>query len=275
MANPFAKVSPGQRLSISAAWYNAVTDLLLQSGLLEGGVGPSSVASFAGRLIVRVKNTGSVEIDRFKACCITGSLFEPATQSIEQPLVNLMTLTCLGAGETTERVPQIALALETIQPGKIGRASLIGTCPAIISVGNALHDSCDVTPGTEELVSTFGGPIPILYKESGTGTKTAIVLLGGRVGITVRAGKVTAAPSGETAIESCTYSIQPTGLGSGALMTSVTPWRPTNFPAGTLLTPAAVGSDALLIDFPIATGGVTTRVLLSELVGAEVCTPPA
>lgn len=272
MSNPYAKVTPGQQLRISASWYNAVTDLLLRSGLADGiGGGAASVSSFDGQLIVRVKNTGSAEIPRFMPCCITGSVFEPATQSIEQPLVNLMTLTCVRAGETAERVPQVAIVLETIQPGKIGRAALVGACPALISVGNALHDSCDVTPGNGKLVSMYGGSFPILWKESGTGDKTAIVMLGGRVGIVVRAGKVTEAPSGETAIESCVYKIQPTGLGSGALMTSVTPWRPTSFANGTKMIPASVGDDALLIDFPIIAGGVTTKVLLSEKASNDDC----
>ena len=270
--DPFKKVKSGDELRISASLWNriisAVVSLEAQNQL---GTDAALVNGSQQQLVVRVKNIGTVEIPRFRPCSLESSLFIPSTQSIELPLINALTITGRTTAEVSGRVPQVGITLETIQPGAMGRAAMTGYVHTTLDVGDALHDSADVVPGQTRLATCYGGVYPVVWKDTGTGEKSAIISLERRLGIVVRAGKVTAAPSGETAIESCTYSIQPTGLTSSSLLTSVTPWRPTSFAAGTLMFPASVGDDVLLIDFPIAAGGVTTRALLAERVASEVC----
>ncbi|MFO0806683.1 MAG: hypothetical protein U0791_26555 [Gemmataceae bacterium] len=91
------------------------------------------------------------------------------------------------------------ITMEPIQGGSLGRAVASGLAVVQVSVSSASHWRAKPSAGvTANLVSTTSGGVPILWKESGTGTKWAMVLLdfGGdsrsadctRITATIRAG---------------------------------------------------------------------------------------
>jgi len=70
------------------------------------------------------------------------------------------------------------ITMEPIQGGSLGRAVASGLAVVQVSVSSASHWRAKPSAGvTANLVSAASGGVPILWKESGTGTKWAMVLL--------------------------------------------------------------------------------------------------
>jgi ribosomal protein L35AE/L33A len=78
---------------------------------------------------------------------------------------------------------KFCILLEPIAAGAIGQAVVSGVVPAKANVTDESHAFADVADGEADyLASSESGPAAILWKESGTGTKSAIVRLGGSSG---------------------------------------------------------------------------------------------
>jgi hypothetical protein len=66
---------------------------------------------------------------------------------------------------------------EPILAGKTGKAMLYGTMSVKLNISDEKHFCASGEYGTDKLVSCYDGPMKILYKESGTGEKWAVVSL--------------------------------------------------------------------------------------------------
>jgi hypothetical protein len=73
---------------------------------------------------------------------------------------------------------RFVILAEPLAAGEIGRAWASGVCQAWIDVTDEGHRFADIDDGSSVLVSRGTGAASILWKESGTGTKWAIVRLG-------------------------------------------------------------------------------------------------
>jgi hypothetical protein len=177
MPDPFAKVSPGQLFEPHATWINTLSDVArrhLQDKAL-GGQSP-----VAPRLpqpsIVQVKNNSGAAVPRFGALGLDGPLFLPPDNVDEFKRVRVF------SGVTpiayTHRVRFVVLR-EPLAEDVIGTAWLGGAAQVKLSIIDAAQSLATVKDAdATQLETTWGEGVPILWKESGTGTKWALVLLG-------------------------------------------------------------------------------------------------
>ena len=114
-----------------------------------------------------------------KIAAITGPVLNPATD-----LPGFMERTALLSHlpEVPADDGQFVIFLEPVPDGDMGMAVVAGVVPVQIDVVNAAHKYADVKhEDVSELQSRLVGAAEILWKESGTGTKWALVRLGGAV----------------------------------------------------------------------------------------------
>jgi hypothetical protein len=155
---------------------------------------------------------------------------------------------------------QGGICLEPIKSGGVGLVRVAGLVAGRVVVNDADHEYADVADdpaGPPE--SADAGPFAILWTESTSGTSraTLLVLPACPAGPRLVPGKITAASATtDTVASSVTYTAT-----SGLLeLTAATPYlRP--FASTQLITPAAVGSDCLMLG---DTAGGTSVLLLAQ-----------
>ncbi|MBX3355628.1 MAG: hypothetical protein KF724_08015 [Phycisphaeraceae bacterium] len=80
--------------------------------------------------------------------------------------------------DTDDPAVWTGIATTPIMPGKFGRVCLSGVTQAIVVVTDDEHTTGRLANGEPYLTSAVAGPASILWRESGTGTKKALVALG-------------------------------------------------------------------------------------------------
>lgn len=177
MADPYRKVQRGEKLRISARAYNGLLDLLR-----EGDAGGSGKAEGKTRQtgIVPVKNASDANLGRFAVLGIDGPLFTPDENSDffqrAAALRGIKPTQALHAGK-------FFVLAEPIAAGGVGRAYVAGVFPALVNVTDAGHGFADVADNSSDyLASASAGAAQVLWKESGTGVKLALVRIGGAGG---------------------------------------------------------------------------------------------
>jgi hypothetical protein len=96
--------------------------------------------------------------------------------------------------------------MEPLESGAVGRACVAGVCPVRLNVIDADHRYADVDDAAYTLKTSNTGGTRILWKESGTGTKWAMVLLGGSCGTAETPDEITPTFDDETA-DTATWDI--------------------------------------------------------------------
>ncbi len=84
-----------------------------------------------------------------------------------------------GVTLTADHVGKFVILAEPIKSGKIGLGWISGVCPAKISVVDTDHECADIVDGA--LKSCESGICQILWKDTGTGTKAAMLRFGGSI----------------------------------------------------------------------------------------------
>jgi len=132
--------------------------------------------SWPSGVIVPVKNATGSTVSRFHAMGIGDPLFTYADNA--QTFKNQLGFE--GKAMSSSYLGKFCVAQETIANGKIGLCMVQGVTPAEITVGDADDTHVDVdTAGGSKLVSDAGGGGLILHKPTGTGTKWAVIAIGG------------------------------------------------------------------------------------------------
>lgn len=170
------KVRAGDPLTIASSDWNPLLDVADKErrGLLSAGV-PRAYQSTGTGLVVPVKNSTEADVDRWGAVAIDGPLYTPTDN--EQGFVNTISLD--GVAMTSGYFGRFAVYQAAAPDGTIRPAMIQGITQVQLDVVHEDHDRCDVDPeGGSLLVSAFYGAGEILWKESGTGTKWAIIRIG-------------------------------------------------------------------------------------------------
>jgi hypothetical protein len=176
MGDGLTKVRSGEPLRFPAAAYNAFVDAALdyqrrQRNLLGR---PTSRALQAD--IILVKNTTDNDLDRFSVLGIDAPVFLPA----DAPETFANDIAVLGVSPTWNgHAGRFIILAEPLAAGAMGRAWAHGVCPTKLDVQNEAHGYADVADSLTTLRTATTGSARILWKEDGTGTKWAIVRLGG------------------------------------------------------------------------------------------------
>jgi hypothetical protein len=190
MAGRFPKIQRGAPLGevTGAAYHNAIRDAIAWVDAQRNGIGQGGAQKLrppAG--VVWIRNDASGNRDRFEVLGINGPAIEPIYNlgQFQQnfPLKGVAPAAGLHEG-------RFAITLEAIPNGEFGFAMLSGIIPCQVAIGDADEPNyniatlrADIVDGvTANLKVSAGGSAEVLWIESGTGTKWAIVRLGVRDG---------------------------------------------------------------------------------------------
>lgn len=171
------KVQDGQPLAIPAAAYNAFIDATrklkelehqIQRGLLNAR-GPQPA-------VVLVKNNSGGAVGRFGVLGIDAPLITPTANldTFKQQVV------LIGSTPTDDHRGKFIVLLEPLVSGAIGRAVIAGVvaCRCLFATGD--ETLADTETGDDTRLAALGnGSAKVLWKETGTGEKWAVVRLQG------------------------------------------------------------------------------------------------
>ncbi len=173
--DPFKKIRPGQRLpGIPSAPWNAMLDLVRE----RGGSALSGADPRLGNdsSVVRIHNTTGSDLNAHEAVGYSQPLFDVTTDPNQfkhnrpAPLV----------GEVLApefHIERWAVTIEPIASNMVGRAVVAGLAIAQINVVDAGHDRVDIAAANPVPQSAPLGAASIVWKESGVGTKWAVLML--------------------------------------------------------------------------------------------------
>jgi hypothetical protein len=187
----FSLLSPGQALDgiPSRAW-NSFLDAAefvrdARNQQIAGALGFSRASG-----VLRVKNSSGGDLNRFSVCAPSGIVFtqtDSAAGFYEEPVLTVTT------PAAADQLRGWCVLQEPIKSGLIGQAMFIGLTACQIDVVDSGDDFADsIASDSAKLQSGPFGSASILYKESGTGTKWAVVCIG-TPGVPLLIGKTNAA----------------------------------------------------------------------------------
>ena len=179
--NPFKKLCKGAEFQISSTAQNTLMDVAQRA---YGNAGQSVAAASGlggGHVVCRVLNNSGAAVGRFGILGLGGIAITP-TENLADFQSNPVILGAAPASPT--HVGRFAIALEPINAGIVGRCILSGVSVCQVNMAVSGQQWAEVLDSdATQLQSGQTGTAQILYAESGTGTKWAIVRIG-----TVRVG---------------------------------------------------------------------------------------
>ena len=128
--------------------------------------------------IVKVRNDSGVDVPQFGVLGIANSVFDPITDatSFRQQIVLSGVKPEIGLDDNGRFV----ICCEPVAMGQIGDAVIAGASPVQVMVGDETHLYADIDNAqTGYLKSAEMGPCLMVWRQSGTGLKWAIVKFGG------------------------------------------------------------------------------------------------
>lgn len=176
MAQTFSKVQSGEKLRIPAAAYNAFIDTALDLRRRQQAAQQNSTPEARQTGIILVRNDSGADRGRFDVLGISGVVITPTDNA--DAFKSKSGLTGVTPTEA-QHGGRFVVLLEPIASGKIGQACAAGVTVSRVDVTDADHLFADVSDGTAaQLKSGESGAAVILWKESGTGVKWAVVRIG-------------------------------------------------------------------------------------------------
>ena len=227
MGDALKKVQAGQPLSIPARAYNAFVDAAQDylDRREDQGTGSGRDVRHSG--IVLVKNSSGAARERFDVLGVSGILYSPSENLLgfkNQPVLTGVVPT------VADHAARFVISLVPLAEGAVGPALASGVAPVRVDVADEGHRYADVNDGAAgSLKSGARGAALILWKESGTGEKWAVVRLGlpsdplGGV-FAVKVTKDGGSAGSKDA--DCTFTYTVTDLAGNELGTTLAPKRP-------------------------------------------------
>lgn len=167
----YRRLRPGDGLeAISASAYNAMLDML-DAGLGNNTSGPSDSTGSSPFTSALVKNFTGSDLPAFGIVWLTAPLFLPS-----DVLANFQRRYVYSASKPQGPNSPFAVLLAKAGPDDLRPASLGGVAPVAINVTSAAHDRAfPIQDDATKLASGFAGSAEILWKESGTGVRQAVI----------------------------------------------------------------------------------------------------
>lgn len=171
----FPKVKPGDSYNPSARLHNALIDALAYVDSLRK-TGGAALDGPAALTWILCQNASGSDRTTNEILGLDAPPISPTDNPNEfrhRPTID---------GTTPAKAShwgRFGILLAPAKSAACARLALAGVVPVQLDVGHASHTHADVTDGdATKLTSGFFGAAQILWKESGTGTKWAIVRLG-------------------------------------------------------------------------------------------------
>lgn len=230
MPDPYRSYRAGEPAPRDAATFNAFASAARMARDAGRPLSPGDEPGAARRAdVVRVKNAAGTDLARHSILGIDAPLFLPADDEnafLREPAIR-------GVEPTSAHASAYVVLLEPALEDRVIRACVAGVCAARVDVTSTAHGYAVAKAGeTGHLASAGIGPAQILWRESGTGVKWALVRLGAApIGDVV--GKITgssiAAVSGSTESSGTVriYSRSSSGVRSDSGV-DVVAWNPSN-----------------------------------------------
>jgi len=179
MPDNLEHVQPGSPFAPSAATWNEFIDAAraVKANNLDAGRGPlDALFESSLKCLVKYDASSASTLSAFSVLGYSTPLISPATDAGSRLLANRRPV-FTGAVPTSAAKPFV-ITCEPIQGTALGRAITHGVAVVQVSIGSTSHARARPVVGTtSKLESCSSGGVPILWKESGTGTKWAMVLL--------------------------------------------------------------------------------------------------
>lgn len=185
MSDPFAKVTPGQRLAAlpAEAWNAFIDAAQANRRRLAANPGDAMPALNDGQ-IIRVKNTTDAELPRFSVLGLDGPIFEPETTA--PATLNEIAFAGIKPTAADHAGGRVAILLAPLVAGAIGPAQIDGACLCKIKAGEEVTAATIRMADVEEeqtahLLPAAGGLQVLWVAETGDADdlRWAIVRLGG------------------------------------------------------------------------------------------------
>jgi len=170
------RVQKGQPLRIKAADWNAAQDAAADLAARRNTFGRDWQATFKQTGIVRIRNDSGYDRDRFNVLGIDDTVIKP-DENLEE-FKNRIALIGVEPKDP-DHVGRFAVLLEPIPAGAIGMGVVAGVTVVQVDVQDEDDTFAEIADGVvDNLKSGQAGSALILYKETGTGVKWAVVRLG-------------------------------------------------------------------------------------------------
>jgi hypothetical protein len=197
-------VQSGDKLAITAAGWNLITDAAMayQQGRRSGApTAGDTKRQTSNPVIIQVLNSSGADREHYDVLKLDGLVYSRTDNEGEfmygRPVFD---------GKAPEIGTPYAVLLEPLESGEVGRACVAGVCQVQLNVIDADHQWADVDDAAYTLRTSNTGGARILWKDTGTGTKWAMVLLGAAGGTAESPDEITPTFDGETA-DTATWDI--------------------------------------------------------------------
>ena len=179
MGDTMKKVKSGDPLVIPSQTFNNFIDAAQAHKARQQASGQTDRQSVRQTSIVLVKNASGADRQRFDVLGIDAPLITPTDN--EDAFKNKVALSGTTPSES-DHLGRFAILLEPLADGKVGMACAAGVCVAHVDVQHDGHRFADIKDADASSLQTrASGAATILWKETGTGLKWAIVHLAGAV----------------------------------------------------------------------------------------------
>jgi len=166
-------VKAGDPLEIRAPVWNAMLDAARGRQAQQHSTGRTPGPDFRG-VPVLIKNNSGYDRSRYDILGVSGVVFAATDDGFKQRIVLTGVTPAAGSHEG-----KFAVLAEPIGDGDIGPAIVDGVTICQVNITDASHEYADIANGdAAKLVSAKSGPVQIIWIESGTGTKWAVVRIG-------------------------------------------------------------------------------------------------
>ena len=177
MGDAYKKVQTGQPLAIPAEAYNAFIDAASDFQSRQRSRTQDAKQGFRQTGIVRLKNESGSDRDRFAVLGVDGPIISP-DDNLDSFRNEVTLVGVVPASE--DHTGRYAILLEPIRTGGIGSAVVAGVAIVKVDVKEECHAFAEIAGGqTTHLQSGTKGSAVILWKETGSGVKWAVVRIAG------------------------------------------------------------------------------------------------
>ena len=171
------KVSSGEKFKVKANTWNAFIDAANYHKNHQLKLGSESLRSNSKSGIILVSNDSGGLLEQFSPVILDDLIIQLDNDEKEQEFKSRVPVFSGKKVSADNKDKPFAILQVPLESEKLGKALLQGITPTKINIGNESHKYAKLD--ASELVSTSSGVGRILWKESGTGEKWALLQLGG------------------------------------------------------------------------------------------------
>jgi len=173
-------VTAGQPVDIEAKSFNCMLDAAEFVERATQGIRQPSIKGKGSGIRILIRNDTGGDLDRYAVVSPTGPLFEPdAADEVAMAAFQDDDIVLKCVAPTSDDATNFVILDEPIVDGGIGYARIIGLAIVEVEITLATATTCGADTAVTANLTDGAGSTTILWKESGTGTKWAVVLLGG------------------------------------------------------------------------------------------------